>query len=234
MAALTQDRNTPARDGDRVSLPVAAATRIYAGAMVCLDASGNAVPGATAVGLRPVGRAAAAVDNRDGTAGAAVVTVDAGVFRWANAGGASAVGTGDLGRTCYLVDDQTVARDDGAGSRSPAGAVVAVDAAGVWVRIGLGGGGAPAWDFAQRTVTLTGISSPLATNLTASDSFTVAGVAASDLVVGERYAGTQDGAVHTAAVTAADEVTVRTVNAAGITLAFATAPVATLTIARRV
>ena len=44
--ALTKDRNTPRRDGMQFNDPVAANAKIFAGSLVCLDASGNAVPGA--------------------------------------------------------------------------------------------------------------------------------------------------------------------------------------------
>jgi hypothetical protein len=39
----------------------------------------------------------------------------------------------DVGKQCYLVDDQTVAKTDGTNTRSPAGFVRDVDADGVWV-----------------------------------------------------------------------------------------------------
>jgi len=45
MAALTKDRNTPERSGKDFQFPVAAATRIFAGSLVVLDA-GVAKPGA--------------------------------------------------------------------------------------------------------------------------------------------------------------------------------------------
>jgi hypothetical protein len=44
MTALTADRDTPMRDGDSYSYPMAAATEIFAGSLVVLDASGNAEP----------------------------------------------------------------------------------------------------------------------------------------------------------------------------------------------
>lgn len=80
--------------------------------------------------------------------------------------------------------------------------------------------------------TLTGLSSPLAANLTAEDSFVVAGVQSGDLVLGGEVTGTLDGAVHSVRVTGADAITVRTVNAAGTTLTFASDPVITFSVLR--
>jgi len=134
MTALTADRYTPRRDGELVSHPVAAATVIHAGALVALDASGNAVPGSTATTLTAAGRAEEAVDNSAGAAGDLSVTVRRGVFRYANEP-TDLVTRADIGATCYIVDDQTVARTNGTGTRSAAGKVIDVDADGVWVEI---------------------------------------------------------------------------------------------------
>ncbi len=133
MAALTKDRNTPYRDGTVFGYPVAAAAVIHAGSLVVLNA-GNAAPGSTALGLAAVGRAEEAVDNSAGAAGDKTVKTRRGVFRWANSGGGDLIALSDVGADCYVVDDQTVAKTDGTGTRSVAGKVVDVDALGVWVR----------------------------------------------------------------------------------------------------
>src|ERR1700684_1660052 len=59
MAALTSSRNTPEMsDFGRMQVyPVEANTTVYLGSMVALNANGNAVPAASAAGLRIVGRA---------------------------------------------------------------------------------------------------------------------------------------------------------------------------------
>lgn len=136
MTALTQARNTPSLFGDRLEPPVAAAATIHQGSLVCLDASGNAVPGSTATGLKAIGRAGEAADNSAGAAGDTRVLVEPGVFRWANSAGADAIDRGLIGRVCWIVDDQTVAATPAGGTRSPAGTVWDVDALGVWVRSG--------------------------------------------------------------------------------------------------
>lgn len=135
MTALTADRDTVERGDREVSLAVAAATTIYAGSLVCIDAAGNAVPGSTATTLTAIGRAEEQVDNAAGAAGDAVIRVRRGVFRFANSAAADALTAAEVGDTCYVVDDQTVAKTDGTGTRSAAGTVRGVDALGVWVRL---------------------------------------------------------------------------------------------------
>ncbi|WP_136414818.1 hypothetical protein [Herbaspirillum sp. ST 5-3] len=132
MAALTADRNTPHKDGDLLPVLVAGATKIYAGAIVVANA-GYAEPGSTALNLVYLGRADESVDNSAGADGAKTVTVRRNkAFKWANSG-ADAITQAEVGKTCYIVDDQTVAKTDGGGTRSAAGKVVGLDADGVWV-----------------------------------------------------------------------------------------------------
>lgn len=135
MAALTQDRNTPRAEGELRQGGVAAATLIYAGALVMRNAAGFLTKGQTATGLVGVGRAEARVDNSAGSAGDAVLTYRPGIYRFANSGGADEITVAEIGDVVFAVDDQTVAKTDGAASRSPAGHVDAVDAQGVWVRL---------------------------------------------------------------------------------------------------
>jgi len=133
MAATTTDRNTLVRDGTTFEDPVAASANIHSGAIVCLDASGNAVPASTSTGLTARGRAEEARDNTSGLAGSLTVPVRAGVFRYGNDG---TIDRTHIGKTVYLVDDQTLAATDGTGTRSAAGVCKDVDAVGVWVLIG--------------------------------------------------------------------------------------------------
>lgn len=134
MAALTGARNTPVRDGRDFTRAVAAGVRIYQGSIVCLTAGGYATPGATATTLKADGRAKSGVDNVAGGAGAVNVEVEKGVFRFANSAAGDAIAIADIGATAYIVDDQTVAKTNGGGTRSSAGTIVDVDAQGVWVR----------------------------------------------------------------------------------------------------
>lgn len=136
MAALTKDRNTKRRNGDQFSYPAKAATKVYAGSMVVLDA-GVAAPGRTATGLIAVGVAEETVDNSAGAAGDLNVPVRKGVYRFGNSAAADLIALDDVGVDCYIVDDQTVALTDGTATRSVAGKIVDVDSTGVWVRIGV-------------------------------------------------------------------------------------------------
>jgi hypothetical protein len=129
--ALTKDRNTPEREIKKVSHPLAASTKIYAGSMVALDASGNLVPGATATTLTAVGRAEEQVDNSAGLAGALSCLTSKGTFLFGNDG---SIDRTHVGKDCYIVDDQTVAATNGTNTRSLAGKIVDLDGTtGVWV-----------------------------------------------------------------------------------------------------
>lgn len=135
MTALTANRNTSAwAGGNRRQGAVAAATLIYAGAMLMRNAAGDIVEGQTDTGLTGVGRALELVDNSSGSAGDLTVDYDEGIFRFANSAAADEITKADIGNLAYAVDDQTVAKTDGTSTRSKAGIVAGVDAAGVWVR----------------------------------------------------------------------------------------------------
>lgn len=135
MPALTQDRDTLRRNGDFAAYPVAAATRIFAGGIVCVQTGANfATRGATATTLRAVGVAEEPADNTAGAAGAiSVKTRRDGWFRFGNSAAADQVVLADVGADCYIVDDQTVAKTSGGATRSVAGKVRDVDAQGVWI-----------------------------------------------------------------------------------------------------
>ncbi len=133
MSALTQDRNTLRRDGALIEPGVAANTRIYAGALVAINAAGFAVPGSTSATLHGAGTALHAVNNTDGTDGATRVRIDKRPACFGNSASDDAITLADIGQDCFIVDDQTVARTNGADTRSIAGKVFDVDANGVWV-----------------------------------------------------------------------------------------------------
>ena len=131
--ALTADRNTPRAEGDLLVQGMAA-VKIFAGSIVMRNSSGYLTKGATATGLVGVGRAEQQVDNSAGAAGALSIQVRPGIFRFANSASADLIGITEIGKPCYAVDDQTVAKTDATGTRSIAGFVEGVDDQGVWVR----------------------------------------------------------------------------------------------------
>jgi len=121
--------------------PIAASTTLYRHAIVMRDASGNLKNGATATGCRGVGVAsyndvvgtnANVWDNSSGSANAFRAKYEDGIWGPFTNSGTSIV-AGDEGRPCFIVDNVTVHADSGGGTRSPAGTIVRVETAGVWV-----------------------------------------------------------------------------------------------------
>lgn len=139
MTAITKPRNTPQMQGyplpSSLKFPVAADEVLYQGTL-CMIKDGYLYDGAATTGAQGVGMVdpnAPSVDNTGGDDGDIDVAVIPGCFRWANSGGPDLIAQDDVGQLCYIVDNQTVALTDGSATRSIAGTIVAVDAAGVWV-----------------------------------------------------------------------------------------------------
>lgn len=136
MTATTTDRNTPRRDGDQYSFSVAASTKIPAGVIVTADSTGYAANGRTDTSVSQVclGVSAALADNTSGAAGATLVPVERGVFRFGNSASTDLIAIANIGSTAYIVDNQTVAKTNGSSTRVAAGLIVDVDADGVWIK----------------------------------------------------------------------------------------------------
>lgn len=134
MTALNNERNTAARVGDARVDPMAASVKVFAGSLVMRNAAGHVTKGATATGCIGIGRAAFTVDNSGGAAGAETLEYRTGVFGYANHA-ADLVTQADVGKLCYIVDDQTVAKTHGGNTRSPAGYVDGIEGGTVWVRL---------------------------------------------------------------------------------------------------
>ncbi|MES2987673.1 MAG: hypothetical protein V4808_07190 [Pseudomonadota bacterium] len=133
MGALANDRNTPTRAGELIELGAAASKTFFAGGIVALSAAGYATPGAVAATLIGLGRCEERVTS-SAVAGAEKVKIRTGVFRYANSASGDLIAADDIGKPCYIVDDQTVALTDNSAARSIAGFIHDVDAQGVWVR----------------------------------------------------------------------------------------------------
>jgi hypothetical protein len=134
MTATTVDRGTQRRDSSQFAFPVAASTKIPGGVIVALNASGLAVNGATATTLKAVGVSEALADNSAGAASDIKVNVRRGCFKFGNSTAGDAIALADVGASCYIVDNQTVAKTNGSSTRSVAGTIRDVDAdGGVWV-----------------------------------------------------------------------------------------------------
>ena len=128
MAALEKNAGrTRVGDGRRFRDPVKAATRIFDGALVALDAAGFAIPAIPAA-ARMRGVALQEADNRLGADGDGFVDIDRGPFLVANDG---SIDRTDIGGDVYVVDDNTV----GATGTLVAGKCLDVTPAGVTVEI---------------------------------------------------------------------------------------------------
>lgn len=143
MAALTQDRyveqNTHEVLARVVVRPVKASTKIFGGAMVGVDASGNAMPAGLIAGgtLYCVGVSKAQADNSAGAAGDIDVRIERGIFPLNNSAAADAITAGDIGKLCYVVDDNTVAKTDGSAARCAAGRIFGMQGTQVLVEFGV-------------------------------------------------------------------------------------------------
>ncbi len=138
MAALATNRNTVKKDASLYALGVGAGQKIFQGALVCRNATGKAVKGATATTLKALGRALSFADNTSGADDAMTVQYESGCFKWANSAAGDLITTADIGNDCFIVDDQTVAKTNGGATRSRAGIVDSIDAdGGVWVLTGV-------------------------------------------------------------------------------------------------
>lgn len=136
MTAATSARNTPERQGDVFGVPVKGGVVLLAGTIAVVS-GGYAAPASTALGLIAIGRVEETVDNTSGADGAVVAKVRRGIFKLGNQAG-DLVTQASAFVDCYLVDNATVAATNGGATRSRAGKVVAVEADGVSVAIGLG------------------------------------------------------------------------------------------------
>jgi len=140
MAATTIDRNTARKDVVRAVADdalLAAATTIPAGVLVATNAAGELLNAADVAAMTVIGRAPKRMVN----AGAAAkivpkAYVEAGVFKYGTTGG-SAIVAGDIGKDCFVLDNQTVVKTAGTVNAIVAGKVQSIDPdGGIWVRVG--------------------------------------------------------------------------------------------------
>ncbi len=132
MTALAMERMTPFAGvmPSRGTFPIAANVIIYKGALVGLNSSGQAVPGDTIANgcLAAVGKASATYDNDGGSAAALDVEVEYGEFGYiSKTGGGDDITADDVGKVCFVVDDQTVALTSNTDTRGIAGFITQVD-----------------------------------------------------------------------------------------------------------
>lgn len=133
MAALSAARNTPAAQGDIRRVPLPANGKVYQGGMVQITAAGYAASASATAANVTIGRAEETVDNTGGANADKSIKVRRGVFRFGNSAAGDLIARTEIGKTVYVVDDQTVAKTNNAGARPAAGICFDVDAQGVWV-----------------------------------------------------------------------------------------------------
>ncbi len=127
---LTEDRNTSAKDGDLISLPVAASATIHAGSIVMLNSTGFAVKGQTATGLTYAGRAEQALSNLGADGAGDIMVRRNKAFLFKNDG---SITQAHVLKPCYVIDDETVAATDGTGTRSQGGTIIGLEGNQVWI-----------------------------------------------------------------------------------------------------
>lgn len=136
MTALTASRSTTklGADPQPQSLPfaVAAGVRCFKGGIAVLNAAGFLQPATTALGLTLAGIFEEDVDNTGGANGAKRTSARQGVFKVNNSAATDLLTLVDIGKPCFLVDDNTVAKTNGTNTRSAGGVVIGVDPDGVW------------------------------------------------------------------------------------------------------
>lgn len=112
-----------------IKCAVKGGVHIYQGALVVIEkVVGLAKPGVIDNDLVALGVAEYEVDASAAADG--VLYVHAKPGRWGgftSAGGGDAITAADVGNTVYIVDDNTVAKTDNSGARSPAGTFLGYD-----------------------------------------------------------------------------------------------------------
>ena len=129
-ADLTTARSTSTQSAAYISVPMAAATTIYAGNMVCVNTSGYAVSGSlNTANYLMMGVATQTVVNA-GSAGAKSIRLERGLFKFDNSS-AAAVDVDDIGKPVFIEDNHTLA--DSTSNGVVAGLCTKLDVDGVWV-----------------------------------------------------------------------------------------------------
>jgi hypothetical protein len=134
MPATTEGRATQRRDSNQFAPPVKAATKIPVGVMAAIDIAGMLVNASAVAAQLVVGVSEIDIDNSAGADGAIRGPVRRGCFKFANSAAADQITLTSYGQSCYVVDNQTVAKTSNAGARPVAGTVRDVEADGVWVQ----------------------------------------------------------------------------------------------------
>lgn len=127
------DRKTDMKDGELISVPVAASTKVEAGHLGAANATGYLAPAADTASFTALGRVEETVDNSDGADGALNCLVRRGkAFKFKNSA-THAVTQAHVGKNCLVEDSVTVSSDTT--NDIVAGKVLGVESDGVWVLV---------------------------------------------------------------------------------------------------
>jgi len=106
--ALTADRKTKYREGIEVEYLVKANTEIFAGSLVCVDATGYAVPAGDIAQHKFVGVARQWVNNTGGNGAVTILVRRRGIFEFE----ALSIAITDVGKNMFVVDEDTFDESD--------------------------------------------------------------------------------------------------------------------------
>jgi len=107
MAVLTEDKKSERKQGIIFELPVAAATKLFAGSLVSVNAAGYVVPSSDSASEKFLGVARKYLDNSAGADGAALCEgYLSGIFEVSTSGATQA----EMLKDTYVVDDNTVGK----------------------------------------------------------------------------------------------------------------------------
>jgi hypothetical protein len=125
MAAQTIDKARPhyGKIAKPMKIPATAAALVREGVMVS-EVSGLGLETVTATTHNVIGVSRKRCDNSGGAAAAKFIEYDEGDFVFENSSAADALANADIGNNVYAVDNNTVAKTDGTGTRSVAGRLV--------------------------------------------------------------------------------------------------------------
>ena len=145
MTALTAARKIQRRGRwvEVYGFPVAAGAVIFAGALVQLK-SGYAIPGKTGADSTEAGllqTVGVAIQSVTGGAADGDKFIDVELAEWPmnNSTSGDLITRAEIGKVCYVVDDQTVAKTSNTNVRAIGGRITGVDSDGtVWGRFGPG------------------------------------------------------------------------------------------------
>ena len=130
MSKLSENRNTPELHigAAKYHYERTADGEIFTGSLVGQNSAGNAVAAADTANLVILGRAENSAESGE------KVVAKKGCFLFENGEGGEALTVADIGKDCYIVDDQTVGKIGGT-NKIKAGKIIDVTADGVAVLI---------------------------------------------------------------------------------------------------